>query len=65
MKYEKCGISIEYALDDNKKITVHLEGKIPNNASIEECHEEVYLKAIESLNNIVNITVTSEDDDDE
>jgi hypothetical protein len=63
MKYEKCGISVEYTLDDSKKITIHLEAKIPNNKSIEECHEEVYLKAVESLNNIINITMIDEDEE--
>lgn len=55
----EASANIEYEIDSNKKIRLGITGKIATN-NPREAHEILYLKLLESLTNIVDMTVNEE-----
>jgi hypothetical protein len=56
--FTEASMSIEYLIDDNKKIIIGAKSKIVD--SVETTHEMLYFKLLSSLENVINITVGKE-----
>lgn len=55
--YKEGTVSIQYMLDEYRTITLGLTANISKGISPEQIHEEIYLKLIQSLTNIIEKTV--------
>jgi len=58
--YKEGIVSISYKLDENKEIGLSLSANFTKNVSPEELHEKLYLKLLQSLNNIIEISVVND-----
>lgn len=60
INYKEGTVSIEYMIDDIRKIKLGLTANINSTITPEELHQIMYIKLLESLNNIIEITMVED-----
>lgn len=65
MSYKECSVGIKFLIDESKEISMELKADINKTLSVEENHEKIYLKLLESVNNLIKLSYDEEENENE